>query len=511
MTAKKPVAYCHIQPQSTRALPLPGPGDNRDGDAVLDGADVDDDNDGIPDVLECMTGLDPFGDANGNSVLNYQDNTMLDWVDVNGDGICDLYDTDRDGIINSYDHDSDGDGIPDVLEAGLPDVDDNARADGAVGANGAITTVPVGFTPRKTDSDPVPDFRDIDSDNDGITDNVEAQFTTQYRLPSGADADQDGIDDEYDKDINLLYTDQGIVPVNFQGAVDILPDYIDTDTDDDGISDLIEGHDADLNGVADFLPTGTDTDGDGLDNGFDLDNTGPNSRMVGMNAVAPGAFGINPPANPPGTLGARGPLQRNNSTDLDRTWRNIFIALPLTLVNFTAEKQDGKVVLRWESMHESNFREYVLERSSNGTSFTTVATIPGKGGTQAAYEYVDQWEQATAAKLYYRLKQVDKDDRFVYSRLLAVSLQGKSGIHFKITPNPAIGNITLSMASDKKTSLTIRVMDNLGRLLLSQRTGIVKGDNIIPLAGTHTLRQGGYTVMIQAGEERSTQKLLIQK
>jgi hypothetical protein len=80
-----------------------------------------------------------------------------------------------------------------------------------------------------------------------------------------------------------------------------------------------------------------------------------------------------------------------------------------------------------------------------------------------------------------------------------------------MAPNPASENVTLSIASDKKSTVTINVIDNLGRLFITQRTAIVKGDNIIPLLGANTLQIGIYTVVINTGDEKLSEKLLIQR
>lgn len=512
-----PASSINTLSHQPKRIAYAGPNDDTDGDGVLDGTDVDDDNDGLTDLQESPTGLDPFGDANSNTVLNYQDNLMGGWSDANSDGIDDQYDMDRDGIINSYDLDMDGDGIPDVRETDLIDVDQDAKVDGAVGLDGwstVVASMSPAHVPLDTDSDGLPNFRDIDSDADGITDNVEGQFTNYFVLPGGTDTDQDGIDNSYDSDNNLNFNHQGLIPVNFQGAVDTEPDYIDADTDDDGRSDIIEGHDANLNGVADYTPSGTDADGDGLDDAFDLDLTGPNVKNEGMNSIpSPPFFDSNPPSNPTGTLGARGPLQRTDAVnDLDRTWRDFDASLlPLTLVKFTAERQEGKILLNWQSANETNFREYILERSRDGVTFKAIANIPGKGGLQAFYSYADNLGMQAAAKLYYRLRQVDNNSRFVYSRILSVTPHKITGITMKVTPNPASENVTLSIASDKKRTVIIQVMDNLGRLLITQRTGIAHGDNIIPLSGANSLQNGLYTVVINAGDEKQSEKLLIQK
>lgn len=81
----------------------------------------------------------------------------------------------------------------------------------------------------------------------------------------------------------------------------------------------------------------------------------------------------------------------------------------------------------------------------------------------------------------------------------------------KIAPSPSGENVILNITSDRKHPITVRVTDNLGRVLLVQRGSIVKGDNIIPLLGAHTLRNGCYSVVINTGDEKLSQQLIVQK
>src|SRR5690606_4251134 len=125
--------------------------------------------------------------------------------DNNADGQPDSYpagdDQDRDGVPNLWDIDSDNDGMADVTEAGLPDTDNNGLADGAdTNGNGWSDTVDnmPALTLPNTDGDGLPDYLDIDADNDGIVDNIESQSTGGYIPPTGMDADGDGLDNAYD-------------------------------------------------------------------------------------------------------------------------------------------------------------------------------------------------------------------------------------------------------------------------------------------------------------------------
>ena len=105
---------------------------------------------------------------------------------------------------------------------------------------------------KDSDRDGVPNFKDLDSDNDGIPDNIEAQTTQNYIQPNKV-FDSDGVDTAYTN---------GLVPIDTDG--DTGADYLDLDSDNDGIFDIKESgfdnNDSDSDGR---------TNGDVGDNGLD--------------------------------------------------------------------------------------------------------------------------------------------------------------------------------------------------------------------------------------------------
>ncbi|GAB3252945.1 hypothetical protein GCM10027347_12430 [Larkinella harenae] len=300
-----------------------------DGDGLTDDCDPDDDNDGIPDTVENPSG-DPNRDTDGDGNPDLRD------LDSDNDGILDSVERGPDGNnpINSdsdskpdyIDLDSDNDGINDVIEGGGVDTDNNGRADGSVDSRtGVPATAGNGLIPPNTDGDGNPDYRDLDSDGDGIFDLYESGITNPGSLDSNKDGvvdaadggDNDGIPQTVDGapdsfgDANspaLPNTDGDPVP-NYrdldsdndgipdavergpdgtnptQSDPDGIPDYMDLDSDNDGINDVVEagGTDADNNGIADGPPAdgsnGIPTSaGNGLTPG-DADNDGtPNYR-----------------------------------------------------------------------------------------------------------------------------------------------------------------------------------------------------------------------------------------
>ena len=255
-----------------------------DGDGTPDLQDDDIDNDGI------INSQDKFpNDTDNDGITNPGD------TDKDGDGIPDsneasgkILDTDNDGIPNKTDTDDDGDGLLDTVEIGvlnsdgkytLPDSDGDGLPDLA--------------DPLDTDGDGIPDHNDLDDDNDGILDTVEGNSDADgdgimNRLD--LDSDNDGINDVIEAggvdadgdghpgnspvtvDSNGVPTAAagGLTPKNSDG--DNVADYLDLDSDNDGINDIVESGnsaviaaDANKDGKIDFTSTAaSDADGDGI-------------------------------------------------------------------------------------------------------------------------------------------------------------------------------------------------------------------------------------------------------
>jgi gliding motility-associated-like protein len=123
------------------------------------------------------------------------------------------------------------------------------------------------------DGDGHPDFRDVDSDNDGILDLIEYQASAGFVPPALLDTDGDGLDNAHDP------TTGGITITSVDTDADGTPDYRDSDSDNDGNSDQVEGNDANHNCQADFNLAGFDSDADGLDNNYDPDNNGTSAPV----------------------------------------------------------------------------------------------------------------------------------------------------------------------------------------------------------------------------------------
>jgi hypothetical protein len=278
-----------------------------DGDGLVNSSDADADNDGIPDLLEngapVLSG--PYRDSDGDGIADYLDR------DSDNDGLPDameaglvagqLRDSDGDLIPDYLDLDSDGDHVPDALEGGASGVDtDNDGVDDAFdvdtlgGSDANHDGVDDAAFPRGTDGDGLPDYRDVDSDNDGILDGREANAL-------GVDSDSDGIDNAFDVEVT------GGTDANHNGIADNLrlvdtdgdgiADLRDLDSDNDGLFDVVEAgltdanHDAQADAGQSPTATVPDPDGDLVADFRDLTSAG--SGALDVVAAGYGALDVN--------------------------------------------------------------------------------------------------------------------------------------------------------------------------------------------------------------------------
>jgi hypothetical protein len=222
-------------------------------------------------------------------------------------------DTDNDGVPDYLDLDCDNDGIPGIVEAGFGSISAGTATIPSASFvdtnNNGMHDSFEGSTPLDSDGDGIPNHQDLDSDNDAVFD-VDESRTQRYVFGTltfdngDGDTTGDGAGDGFDSEAFRLqvlaggcgeYIGDGILDIYdygtganeygnlSQGSAplyvndedgDGLPDYLDLDSNNDGVFDIAETHyaalDANNNGIIDDT---TDTDGDGLLDLFDTDDS----------------------------------------------------------------------------------------------------------------------------------------------------------------------------------------------------------------------------------------------
>lgn len=164
------------------------------------------------------------------------------------------------------------------------------------------------------------------------------------------------------------------------------------------------------------------------------------------------------------------------------------VALPITLLNFRAIRETGQVKLDWTTGSETQNLYFDLEKSADGISWTSIATVRGAGTTtsETSYQAIDHSPLKTDA--YYRLKQVDISGSFSYSNIIRIPATSES-MNIGVSPNPNKGTTIRISGIDLSLHCQLTLMDMNGRQVFQT---IVQSDEVhLP-----TLLKGLYLMRI---------------
>ncbi|MBS1663348.1 MAG: T9SS type A sorting domain-containing protein [Bacteroidetes bacterium] len=141
--------------------------------------------------------------------------------------------------------------------------------------------------------------------------------------------------------------------------------------------------------------------------------------------------------------------------------------LPVVLVGFTAVSNDKNITLDWNTQIEANSSRFDIERSADGTSWTTIGSVMAKGNSSlpVSYSFTDQ--NPLSGVGYYHLRMVDLDNSYVYSEVKVVRTSMVSAVSF--FPNPAREYVNVSLGSAASVQTTVRLSSISGQVLQEKR------------------------------------------
>lgn len=168
-------------------------------------------------------------------------------------------------------------------------------------------------------------------------------------------------------------------------------------------------------------------------------------------------------------------------------------ALPVTLIQFSAKRENNTGILSWKTTEETNSEEFRIERSNDGKNWETIGSVVAKGESSSTvpYTYTDN-NPVTGGKSngenLYRLKMIDRDATFAYSSI--VSLRFEGGEKVILYPNPVLDEIGLN-ATNWNDVINVEIY-NIGGIMM-YRSGKVPSDKI----SVKDFKSGSYIARIK--------------
>ena len=143
----------------------------------------------------------------------------------------------------------------------------------------------------------------------------------------------------------------------------------------------------------------------------------------------------------------------------DMNWNT---SLPVRLLSFKSEPLQTAVELSWQTSEEVGNSHFDIERSRDAIGFEAIGRVAGQGNSSERVPYTFFDASARVGLNYYRIKQVDFDGTFAYSRIIAAQFDGQGG--FRAYPNPA--NHILNLEFPRTAEVTsVQLIDWSGRVV----------------------------------------------
>ncbi len=195
----------------------------------------------------------------------------------------------------------------------------------------------------------------------------------------------------------------------------------------------------------------------------------------------------------------------------DRAWQVVYndaegtvtlnvlaVVLPIEWGDFKATPKSDIVVLDWQTKTEIHAAHFDIERSEDGQFFEEIGLIKAENKA-FNYNFIDEHPLSNLS--YYRLKQVDLDNKYTFSKTVSVVF-GKTK-RLKIYPNPSQNDFTIDLPTTEKDVL-IEVFDVTGKRIFSKNTEGVQNLKL----NANTWKSGVYILKISSQNNIWTEKIM---
>jgi hypothetical protein len=172
--------------------------------------------------------------------------------------------------------------------------------------------------------------------------------------------------------------------------------------------------------------------------------------------------------------------------------------LPVTLIYFNGKIDERHALLSWATASEHNSEGFEIERSSDGIHYEKIGYIKAALNSfeTRSYSFTDiEFENQSGSVVYYRLKKMDIDGAFSYSKIIGLKPYAvSSGITIN---NPVSDRLNIRYTTVSKSNITVEISSGEGILVKKESFQIMPGSNRIEI-DISGCAQGLFYIMIRS-------------
>ncbi len=186
--------------------------------------------------------------------------------------------------------------------------------------------------------------------------------------------------------------------------------------------------------------------------------------------------------------------------------------IPVELISFSANMNGNSVVLNWQTATELNSSYFDIQRSNDATQWNSIGQVSAAGNSTNALSYSFVDNNISGTNTYYRLKQVDFDGSFTYTKVVEVNLEIPSTFSLSQNyPNPFNPTTKISYSIPVDSKVTISVYAVTGELVAELiNDNVAAGSHYVDFNGSN-LASGMYIYKMVAGNFTQSNKMMLVK
>ena len=222
------------------------------------------------------------------------------------------------------------------------------------------------------------------------------------------------------------------------------------------------------------------------------------SNPFTLTAPSAGTYKVN--------AGYKNPSRRWDST-------TVTFPVPVELISFNAFANESVVNLSWVTASETNNRGFSIERKSGSSGWESISFVQGSGTTSLTNSYTFTDRNIVSKITYsYRLKQIDFDGTFSYSKVVQANTNLLNTFELKQNyPNPFNPGSTISFSIPSSGLVSLKVYDALGKEVAVLLNEVKEAGSYNVNFNAENLSSGIYLYKIQSDIYTATKKMLLLK
>ena len=183
---------------------------------------------------------------------------------------------------------------------------------------------------------------------------------------------------------------------------------------------------------------------------------------------------------------------------------NFNAPLPVKFTGFNLARQNNDVLVQWATDEEMNSSHYEIQRSENGNDWNTIAKITAAGNSTLSHSYSYTDKNITAKLVYYRIRQVDIDGRFVITPVHMIKNENGNA-EIKVSSSSS-NSIYVHFSEQVNANVVICLTSSNGQVISQKTFDEPVGQVIVPV---QNIIKGIYIITVTDGQDLKFSKQVL--